>query len=113
MMTPRGAIPTLAPLVPLTLALACAGAKPEPAPADSSCPMVCPELAGMPCHIGLDAAAAYDYCDVCGVSWRCELTGTEPRDFLYWSASDVPCACITAAGGRDTAVAGCGGEGSN
>ena len=98
-------------LLRLSVALfqvACAGDKPSPTEsADSSCPTVCPALLGLPCQIGLDAEAAYYYCDACGVSWSCALTGTETKDFLNWSTTEVPCACINADGTRDTGEPGC------
>lgn len=99
------------PLWLLPALSACPDGKPaaseSSAPADTECPVVCPELLGLPCNVGLEAEAAYDYCDVCGVSWRCALTGSEAGDYLMWASSDVPCACITAKGEVDTAVPGC------
>ena len=67
----------------------------------------CPPLQDLPCHIGLEASAAYYYCDPCGVSWHCELSTTDARDFLYWVPSDAVCACVGADGSLDTTSDGC------
>lgn len=77
--------------------------------ADSEECLACADLLDMPCHMGLEVEATYYYCDPCGTSWRCALTGAETNDFLRWAASDVPCACIDADGSRDTADPDCAG----
>lgn len=88
-------------LLPLWLH-ACAADK----AADSTC-LVCPDLVGKPCNNGADPAVDYAYCDPCGETWRCKLTGAETHDFLDWSASSLPCACVKPDGTLDTTNTAC------
>ena len=92
----------LAALCTFPIIVSCSSGK-----GDSGCPVVCPNLVGMPCNKGLDATATYHYCDPCGTAWRCTLTGTETSEFLVWSASDVACSCISSDGYVDTGSAAC------